>query len=107
MSPSGAASTLITSAPISANIREQVGPASARDKSSTRRPVSTCSMGPAILISFTTAITNTSHSWRPAVEIETLGQLHEHHPRRPVDHSRDVITLAGKIIGDKRHVRHT
>ena len=45
MSPPGADSTLITSAPISASIRVQVGPASARVKSSTRSPVNTCSLG--------------------------------------------------------------
>ena len=39
-------------------------------------------------------------SGRPSIEIETVRQLHEHQPRRPIHHSCQVA-LAGQIIGDK------
>jgi hypothetical protein len=38
---------------------------------------------------------------RPAIAIETVRQLHEHHPRRTIEHARQV-TLAGQIVGNKR-----
>src|ERR1700728_918499 len=127
MSPPGADSTLITSAPISANMRVQVGPASARVKSSTRRPVNTCSSGPAITSLLYYRFTASSRAIMhpaastsivgsiclgqrrsrtptrlrfPVVAIETVGQLHKHHTRGAFEHSRQM-TLASQIVGYK------
>jgi hypothetical protein len=42
---------------------------------------------------------------RPVIAIETVRQLHDHHPRRTVDHSSQV-TLTDQIISNKRVPRN-